>query len=77
MNFTDALTALLAGKRLRRPTWAGLALFIHIAPNQRFVSLRIGRSAGDPSLPGASASDARWSPYVEDLQAADWVEVGG
>lgn len=64
MNMIDAVTNMLAGKRLYRPSWNGYT--VSIIPNQTYIwSIP---NSGDKAAVNATV----YTASVDDLVASDW-----
>jgi hypothetical protein len=69
MTWEEALELLANGRRIRRAGWRPTAGYLQRDNGDRFIRLRHGLTSG------ILQEDKRWSPYFEDFNADDWVDL--
>lgn len=68
MNFAQALTAMLNGKRVQRPRWVGYGEYVRILAISCYEPCVVFATERGTERPG-------WTPSSEDLFAGDWQVV--
>lgn len=87
MDFSAALLAVKAGRRVARSGWNGKGMFVFLVPGSTFTVNRPPLLGIYPEgtqveyrphidLRAADGTVGPWTPSGADLMAEDWVEVG-
>lgn len=86
MDFSDALRAIKAGKKVAREGWNGKGMFVFLVPGSTFQVNRPPLLGIYPEgttinycphidMKGADGAVFTWTPNALDLMANDWQEV--
>jgi hypothetical protein len=69
MDIGEAVTAMRAGRRLRRADWKAKGIWVALRPSELGPPVFCAKTSAEDMLP--------WQPTHADLLAEDWERVSG